>query len=354
MFTVSAKMPPPLRIVMLALALIGMIWSQQARAETPLGIATGFDGIRWKSDAALRAEMEAYAAAGATWFRTDLNWSVVQPDTARRYDWRPFDRMVDAAQAAGLKVLPVVSFAPRWQWKDGRYSAPVDPKAYAKFLNMAVRRYAPRGITAWEVWNEPNLKGFWPNPDPVAYTRLLKAAYPAIKQADRNATVIAGGLSPVPRTDFFGEIDHYSAVDFVRGIYANGGGKSFDALGFHPYSYPHQPSETVSWSGWTMMTGPIRDLMVQNGDADKKIWLTEFGAPTHGSDTAVTEQEQADMIRDAMRLLAAQDWAGPVFWYGYADRGTGDDNPEDWFGLVTQSGRAKPALQAYREAAGAP
>lgn len=350
----SAKLPP-LGTLLLVLSLMGLGWAQRAKADAPpLGIATGFDTIRWHSDEKLRAEMEAYAAAGATWFRTDLNWSVVQPNSPRRYDWAPVDRVIDAAQAAGLKVLPVVSFAPEWAWIGDRYSAPKDPKAFATFLTAAVRRYSAKGIHAWEIWNEPNLRGFWPSPNPEDYARLLKAAYPAIKRVDHTAIVIAGGLSPVPRTDWLGEVDHYSAVDFVRGIYAAGAGDTFDALGFHPYSYPYQPSETVSWSGWTMMTGPIRDLMIANGDAKKQIWLTEFGAPTHGSNNAVTEDEQAQMLTEAMDLLDGKSWAGPVFWYGYNDRGTGRDNPEDWFGLVTQSGREKPALGVFRSLATAP
>lgn len=43
------------------------------------------------------------------------------------------------------------------------------------------------------------------------------------------------------------------------------------------------------------MTGPIRDLMTAHGDGGKKIWITEFGAPTNPG--GVTEATQAEILR---------------------------------------------------------
>ncbi len=38
-------------------------------------------------------------------------------------------------------------------------------------MQTAVKRYAPKGVKVWGVWNEPNLTNFWsPKPDPAAYT----------------------------------------------------------------------------------------------------------------------------------------------------------------------------------------
>ncbi len=85
------------------------------------------------------------------------------------------------------------------------------------------------GVHTYEVWNEPNLAGFWkPVADPVRYTELLKAAYLAIKQADPLATVVSGGLAPALTSG--GDID---AREFAQAMYANGAQGYFDALGHH-------------------------------------------------------------------------------------------------------------------------
>lgn len=329
-------------------AALALVFALPAAAGT--GIATGFNVLDSLDDAELAAEMADYAGIGAEWLRTDLNWSVVQAEGRDSWDWRAMDRIVVAAQAAGLRVLPVVSFAPDWAWKGGEYSAPADPADYARFLKAAVTRYSAMHLHHWEIWNEPNLSGPWPHPDPVAYARLLKAAYPAVKATDPDAVVITGGLASVPMTDFFGRRDYYGAVSFLRTIYAEGAGDSFDAVGFHPYSYPHLPAE--GQGGWAMMTGPIRDLMVQNGDAEKPVWITEFGAPTQGGDRAMSEADQAESLRQAADALDAFDWAGPVFWYGYRDLGNDTGDTEDWFGLVAPDGREKPVAEVFRTIAG--
>jgi hypothetical protein len=69
------------------------------------------------------------------------------------------------------------------------------------------------------VWNEPNAATFWnPSPDPAAYTQLLQAAYPAIKAADPNGTVIGGVVGWV--TDYPGLA--ISPAKYVQGMYDAG------------------------------------------------------------------------------------------------------------------------------------
>ncbi len=93
------------------------------------------------------------------------------------------------------------------------------------------------------------------------------------------------------------------------------------------------------------MTGAspsLRSLMEQNGDRDKPIWATEWGAKVG----PVDEATQAAMVRDAYRLFGSYDWAGPMFLYTYRDH--------DSFGLVRGDGSRRPSWYAYREAAAGP
>jgi hypothetical protein len=68
-------------------------------------------------------------------------------------------------------------------------------------------------------------------------------------------------------------------------MYANGAKGSFDALGYHAYSFRELPD--TYGSGWSQMaqTSPSpRSMMIRNGDGNKPIWVTEFGAPSGGPD----------------------------------------------------------------------
>jgi hypothetical protein len=66
-------------------------------------------------------------------------------------------------------------------------SSTAQRRAWRGFLETLVRRYGPGGdfwtdkpyyepITAWQIWNEPNLKAYWKRPNPKEYAKLLKAA----------------------------------------------------------------------------------------------------------------------------------------------------------------------------------
>src|SRR3977135_2823150 len=112
------------------------------------------------------------------------------------------------------------------------------------------------GVHSYEVWNEPNNSGGWtPKPDPGAYTQLLKAAYPAIKGADPQATVLTGGTGPAASDGL-----QIAPLDFLNGISANGGPGSFDAVAHHPYPFPAYPGETQNWSPWYPIYGTTTSL----------------------------------------------------------------------------------------------
>ena len=296
----------------------------------------------------MNRDLDAMAAAGARWLRVDIYWASVQAAGPDSYDWSGPDRLIKAASARGIKVLAFIGFAPPWARPAGsdQYHAP-DAGKYAAFAAKTAAHYAPMGVHAYEVWNEPNI-GFWqPKPDPVAYTNLLKAAYPAIKAQDPASTVLIGGLSPADSSD-----DRIPPVDFLKAIYANGGKGYFDAVGHHPYCWPAIPGDQETWSAWYQMNQgaeSLRSVMVANGDGDKKIWGTEFGAPTNGpSGSFVSEAEQAKAITAGYAKWQTYDWAGPLFAYQARDRGTTTDTRENFFGLLRRDFSEKPALRHTR------
>ncbi|WP_162528713.1 hypothetical protein, partial [Mycolicibacterium sp. CBMA 361] len=229
------------------------------------------------------------------------------------YNWAPIDAIMNAAKARNMGVLAMVNSTPLWAGTAGTIpgAQTPDPTAYANFMGKVAARYA-KTVSAYEVWNEVNCVCFYDPVSPQSYTDLLKAAYPAIKAADPSATVIAAGLGAVFS---LGGIT-MNPADYVNAMYAAGAKGFFDALAFHPYqeSLPFSDGQGKPLTPYTQIQ-QIYDLMVANGDAAKKIWITEYGVPTNN----VSEQTQADFIKNLIDTWQSMSFGGPIFIYTTRD-----------------------------------
>ena len=317
-------------------------------AGTRAGFSPG-GGLGNLSQADLDREFDAMAATGAEWVRVDFSWPTLEP-TKGSFAWSSIDRVVNAAQSRGMSVLALPTYTPAWARAAGTDSSkypPLDPADYANFVRAATTRFAPKGVKHWEIWNEPNTYHFWkPAPDVGAYTTLLTKAAAAIRSVDATATVITGGLSPATDSADGSKI---APTTFVERMYKAGAKGHFDALAIHPYSYPALPMDPTTSSWNTFYRLPlIHDAMVAQGDGEKKIWLTEYGAPTGTDPTAVTEDAQGTYAEEAYKAVEAWSWAGPLFWYAARDAGTDLANREHNFGLLHRDFSPKPAYDVFK------
>ena len=301
-----------------------------------LGIAVPFGELVGRSAAEMEAEFADYVSLGVTMIRTDFWWDLVKPTQSGGYDWSRIDAVVDAAAAHGIEIIAELNGKPRWINPQMADHASVE--AYGAFAAAAVAHFKGR-ISMWEIFNEPNSNDI----SASAYAAMLRVSYDAIKAADPDAFVISGGLAAVPHT----VPGHYGAVDYLKAVYANGGGGHFDAVGFHPYTFPLLPSDPAAWNGWRIMVDGIRKTMIANGDEDMQVWMTELGAPTAGIGNAVSQEDQARIISEAVELATGYDWAGPIMWYSYQDRGHVSGTTEDWFGLVGPNGEHKASYDVF-------
>jgi hypothetical protein len=325
----------------------------KTRARDGTGFALG-GAIQNESSSALARDFDAVASSRARWIRMDLNWDLIQRDGPSSYDWGPFDRVVDAARARGLRVLATILYTPPWARPAGAEAntPPSNLGDYAEFAKTAVARYAPLGVHAYEIWNEPNNRDFWqPRADVGRYAQMLKEASAAIRAVDNEAFIVSGGTSPA-----LDEGGNIAPVTFLQQLYASGAKGAFDAVGHHPYCYPAAPGDELWWSAWHQMNRPehsLRTVMTANGDSEKQIWATEFGAPTNGPlGSFVAESTQAAMVARAYKLFDSYAWAGPLFWYAARDLGTSQDTRENFFGLLRNDFSPKPAFETFRALAG--
>jgi aryl-phospho-beta-D-glucosidase BglC (GH1 family) len=317
-----------------------------AAAAAATGAGSQQPGIAFESPAQMGKDLDAIVAAGMTWVRVDFFWSSIQAAGPTSFVWGPTDAFVKAAKARGLNILALVAYAPSWARSGASdYSPPKDPRDYANFVGVAARRYAPSGVHAWEIWNEPNLAMFWyPKADSAAYSALLKRAYPAIKAADPKAIVVSGGLAPALDT-----AKDRSPMTFLSDVYAHGGAGNFDAVGYHPYSFPYAPMFKADWNTF-YRTPDFHAIMTKHGDGAKAVWGTEMGYPTGTSSRAVNEQRQADDLVAAVKQWKTWSFTGPLMLYTVRDSSSNKADVNANMGMYTAAGNPKPAFAALRRA----
>ncbi len=155
--------------------------------------------------------------------------------------------------------------------------------------------------------------------------------------------MITGGTAPAADSS-----NSFDDVTFVQDMYADGAQGYFDALGDHPYTYPNTPDNVILGSAWSEMdqTSPsLRSLMADHGDSAKKIWITEYGAPTSGTQNNVSPAEQSDEMVQTIAQARQLSWIGSLYIYTWQDPSSGNG-----FGLLNADGSQKHAYSAVAAA----
>jgi hypothetical protein len=353
-----------LTAVPLAVVLV-LLMCSSAQAAQMLGVQTH---LLWGDvdQAGMERQLDLVKESGAPLTRVDVGWGSLQergPDRFETWHLNRLDRVVDAAEARGIKLLLTFTNTPCWassapeserqgcagEWwaRDVTRWAPSDPSAYARALAFLVGRYKQR-VAAWQIWNEPNLTSFWRASDPArAYAELVKAAYPAAKAAYPDSTILAGALS---------QSDH----QFTQRLYDHGIRGHFDAFSFHPYSDDVSPADGRGSADprYSFARGvpAVREVMVRNGD-HRPLWLTESGWSTSTVRGAasyyngVSEADQARFLREQATLVKRWPYVKALIWFNLLDRGSDRSSLVNNFGLRRVNGTAKPAWATFREAA---
>lgn len=129
------------------------------------------------------------------------------------YNFTYLDRVMDDYRANGLKPFIELGFMPKkmasgtqtiFYW-EGNTTPPADHQKWVDLIKATLRhlaeRYGEEEVSTWpcEVWNEPNLAGFWEHADEDAYHQLYKTTVLAVKEALPNMRVggpaICGGAT---------------------------------------------------------------------------------------------------------------------------------------------------------------
>lgn len=332
LFVTTALLSPPARAQSVPQDTGSRLYFPIIYTPPPSPYPFGFD-LRWTAPDSV---MPYVIEARGRWARAgDLLWAHVEPERGGGYRWETMaqlDTNIARLRRAGIEPMVIVQWTPSWaQSVAGRLCSPPRPDAladFARFMGAAAARYSngELRVNHWEIWNEPDWApnqvgdssgaGCWatssaPYYGGDYYGEALKHVYPAIKAANPNATVIAGALMghwPDDRV----------TAGFVRGMYAVGAGRAFDALSFHAY---HE------WDTGDILvrkTNRMRELLREVGDPLKPLMATEIAAGCWSA-TMCPENfflRQANYAARVYAQAVALNLQG-AFWYTLVDRPPG-------------------------------
>gem|GEM_PF-1915226 len=206
--------------------------------------------------------------------RLPFEWKVFEPQQGV-YNWSREDRLMKRLNDEGFEIVAEFVTVPVWASSNKEVCVNADFQCrlnpqYKPNLGRAAEAVVKRYpfIRYWEFWNEPDI---WPNmgsKDISDYAPYLKVFYDGAKRADPTVLVAASTLNGPVYVDWL-----YRYSDSTFGM------RPWDAITYHPYNYDGvlEPSTQKAMSIHKPRIDYLRQLMVQYGDANKPIWLTEIG-----------------------------------------------------------------------------
>ena len=326
---------------------------------------------------ALESRLDALAATGTKVTRVDVLWRQVAPSApadARdpadpAYDWSRYDQIVRGLSARGITTILDFYLTPAWASRSGEASAAPRVADGARFAGAIARRYSgtfpdPLGGTLprvgrIEIWNEPNLPGFW-SPQcarrggravptsPRVYAALLAASYREVHAASPGAQVTGGVTGPAGRTPATCPRDGRAAVgslDFARRVADEGPPIDAWSLHLYPIGSPLQAFFVPSWS-----TLPQVIRQVDRLSPGAPIHVTETGYHTSYNRFHryfVSEAQQAAWVDETVTAAARHPRVQVVTWFNF------QDNPLWTGGLLRGDGTRKPSYDRFAAMAAA-
>jgi len=258
----------------------------------------------------IQRTLEMAREMGAAWDVEYFPWNYIQRSGPNDWDWSHADLVVDHAQQQGLRLIARLDSVPDWARPELTGHSLLTSAHYTDFATFAAafaQRYRGK-VAAYVIWNEPNVSYEWGyrNPDPAGYADLLRTLYPRIKGADPKALILAAPLAPN------GEHSDQALgdLDYLQQLYDAGAAPFFDGLAAHAYGWQHPPDEAPSPDEINLRRVELqRQVMERNGDAAKRIYITETGWNDYARwIRAVTPSQRIDYTLEAVKLASGWDW----------------------------------------------
>ena len=275
------------------------------------------------------------------------------------YDWTKIDQLYDDLLARHIKPFVELGFTPNalatsqnsiFYWH-GNTSHP-KPDGWRDLVDAFVRhlegRYGKDEVHSWyfEVWNEPNLSGFWEGGDQKAYFELYDLTAKTIRNVDARLRVggpSTAGAAWVP--EFLAHVNQSGApVDFVTTHTYGVQGGFLDENGKSDTKLDPSPDAIIG------DVRHVREQISASAFPALPLYFTEWSTSYTPRDSVHDSYISAPYI--LTKLKASQGLLQGMSYWTYTDlfEEPGPPNApfQGGFGLLNPQGIRKPAFFAYK------
>lgn len=290
----------------------------------PEGFWFGIDA-RFKDAQREAWQVEACSLIGADYLRAGLTWPRIQGRGPEGGSWARHRALLELVQKHGMKTSYGLSFTPAWAvreaYKGKQGSYPPRPDAWRAFAGEVARFNRNHGVISYEVWNEPDLYGFWKGTT-EEYLETLRIAYEELQKNHPEATVISGGMATV-----LGHSGHGNNPKLIERTTVDGQ-DCYEAIGHHEHGAFDRFARALNGP----MAGYRRRLRTV-----KPLWFTETGCTIAAASGPV--QQACELVKKHAyaRTRNTRGFTWFVFRLGH----------EGGYSMVNEDREPTPLVAAY-------
>jgi len=237
-------------------------------------------------------------------------------------------------------------------WWRGNTSLPKDDAKWTLLIRSIIahwkQRYGEEEMTKWyyEVWNEPDIHGFWPHTLPE-YFHLYELTAKAIKAACPRCRV-GGPAAAIP---------YKTEEEFEKWVTKSGVPVEF--ISAHAYGVKQGFLDEDGNAGTILDPDPnsvsgrmkhSRELMKQAGLAGKELHFTEWSSAYTPTDYMHDQYHEASFILD--KVHRASPFVDSMSYWTFTDifeeNGPRSTPFHGGFGMINLEGIKKPAFYAFK------
>lgn len=280
-----------------------------------------------------------------------------------RTNWQIVDYVMDSLLDRGLNPMFTTSFVPKAMASGATtifstHASTTPPKNWADWdrlvqdgVRHAIDRYSLDVVRQWhfEVWNEPNLKGWFWDGTQADFHRLWQTTFRAIKSVD--ASLRVGGPSTAHAAWVEDLLEYGRQNDcppdyLITHIYNN---DSPTGPALAPFDGAQIEKNSKSADSAADIIRQLRQQVDRAGFKGEVHW-NEWGRSFHAVDHRREQPSEAAFIA---RLLADVSQEADVFSYWclsdiYDQVGYGREAFHGGYGLLSLQGLRKPAYHAFQ------
>ncbi len=200
--------------------------------------------------------------------------------------------------------------------------------AVETFVPGWIGRSVRLGFRLVDLWNEPDLMGFWAGSSDE-YLAFMRTAYTTIKRADPQTRVMTGGLATL-----LSHNGHRLNPDLTRRIIVDGQ-DYYDLISLHE----HGPFSRLQ----TAIDGPLKAMQVKLR-SPKPLFFTETGMPVSSTTIESMRRQACELVKKI--AFASARGAEGFLWFVLSKGGTFPG-----YNMIGRGDDPRPTIAAFNELA---